>query len=89
MPHDTPVLTRFVRRDTTDKLMFGFVQGVQAALPSVGVEKALELFRSAMQIPAPDWNVKSQRIRYQRILTEYFEDKRTKRPHGEEEQARQ
>lgn len=81
MPHDTTLLTRFVRRDTADKLMFGFVQGVQAALPSVGVEKALELYRQAMRIQAPDWNGHSQKVRYQRMLTEYFHDQR-ERPHA-------
>ena len=81
MPHDTTLLTRFVRRDTADKLMFGFVQGVQAALPSVGVEKALELYRQAMRIQVPDWNGHSQKVRYQRMLTEYFNDQR-ERPHG-------
>jgi hypothetical protein len=56
--------------------MFGFVQGVQAALPSVGVEKALELYRKAMNVDAQKWNNSSQRIRYQRMLSEYFKDQR-------------
>lgn len=75
MSQSTP-LTRFVRRHTTDVLMFGFVQGVQAALPSVGVDKALELYRKAMRVPQEEWNGPSQRVKYQRMLGEYFEDQR-------------
>lgn len=78
MPPATDRLTKFLRLDTSDKIMFGFVQGMQRALPGVGVEKALLLFAKWYGIDGPGFNLNSQRIRYNRMLRDFYQDKKTK-----------
>jgi hypothetical protein len=76
VPHATDRLTAFQRLDTSDKVMFGYVQGIKRALPSVPVEKALAMFAKDYGVSGFKLNV--QRKRYQRILKDFFEDQRTK-----------
>lgn len=84
MPHGNDRLSAFQRRDTADKVMFGFVQGLQFGLPAVSVEKALEAFSSnVMKAPPGSFNVESERKRYQRILEDYYEDQKTPVSDGE------
>lgn len=84
MPAESSLLTAFQRRDTVDKLMFGWVQGMQRALPGVGVEKALALFAKEYHLSEADFNVESQRIRYQRMVKEFWDDRKTKN-HGKDQ----
>ena len=85
------MLPAFVRRDAFDHIMFGYVWGIRAgvvkALPGVtaegakkalSVEVALECFRVEFRIPPEQFNVASQRIRYYRMLREYWHDRKTK-----------
>lgn len=83
MPADSSLLTAFQRRDTVDKLMFGFVQGAQRMLPGVGVEKALAIFAKEYHLDDTTFNLQSQKVRYQRMLKEFYEDRKTK-SHGEQ-----
>jgi hypothetical protein len=83
MPAESSLLTAFQRRDTIDKLMFGFVQGAQRMLPGVGVEKALSIFAKEYHLDETTFNLQSQKVRYQRMLKEFYEDRKTK-THGQE-----
>ena len=83
MPSDSSILTAFQRRDTVDKLMFGFVQGAQRMLPGVGVEKALAIFAKEYGLEDADFNIQSQKVRYQRMLRDFYEDRKTK-SHGDQ-----
>lgn len=76
MPHATDRLTAFQRLDTSDKVMFGYVQGMKRALPSVPVDKALAMFANDYGVTG--FKVSVQRKRYQRILKDFFEDRKTK-----------
>ena len=83
MPAESSLLTAFQRRDTIDKMMFGFVQGIQRVLPGVGVEKALAIFAKEYGLNDQHFNIQSQKSRYQRMLKEFWEDRKTRAPHGD------
>lgn len=78
MPTESSLLTSFQRRDTIDKLMFGFVQGAQRMLPGVGVEKALAIFAKEYGLDEETFSVSVQRARYQRMLKDFYEDRKTR-----------
>ena len=84
MPQESSLLSAFQRRDTADKLMFGWVQAFQRALPGVSVEKALAIFATHFGIPEAHFNVASQKTRYQRMLREFWDDRKTK-PNGKDQ----
>lgn len=83
MPHPSTALSSFARRDTVDKLMFGFVQGVLAGVPNTTIEKALSIFAIKFSLPPEEFNVVSQRVRYGRMLKEFYEDQSTSSKHRE------
>ncbi len=92
MPAATPMLSAIARRDYIDKVMFGYVRGMQACvrrvLPgvieedvpkAVSIETAIECFAKDFGIPPEQWNVKSQSIRYQAMVKEFYADQRSAR----------
>lgn len=98
MPQEGTLLPAFVRRDAFDHIMFGYVWGVRTgvikALPGVtpegaqkaiSVEVALGLFRDEFKLPPEQFNLASQRIRYYRMLREYWQDRKTKKLHAAQE----
>lgn len=76
VPHDTPMMTSFLRRDAQDKLMFGWVRATKKLLPAVSLERSLAMF--AHEFGIREFNAASQRIRYQRMEKEFFEEQRQK-----------
>ena len=76
------LLSRFARLDTADKVMFGYIQGMQRALPGVGVEKAIAMFAKDMGIEGINTSV--QKVRYQRMLKDFYEDRKTA-SHGQDQ----
>ena len=77
MPHPSSLLTAFARRDTVDKVMFGWVRAFSKALPGVSTVRALEMFAKEMGIEE-GFNVESQKTRYERMLKEFYEDQKSK-----------
>jgi len=86
-------LSAFERRDTRDKVMFGFVMGMRRGLkfglpgvPETDVEKhvtikeALKTFAEHYGIPDEHFNVASQEVRLAGIISDWREDQKTKEP---------
>lgn len=82
-------MSSWLRRDSLDKLMFGYVlgmrSGVNRALPgvskaeaikAVSLESALAAFAKDMGLTEADFNIKSQVTRYQRMQREFYDDLR-------------
>ncbi len=78
MPHPSGVLTAFARRDTIDKLMFGWVRCMTTTLPGVSKEKALAMFAKEFSLADEEFNIPSQAARYTRMMREFYEDQKTK-----------
>ncbi len=77
MPHPSPLLSAFARRDSIDKLMFGFVQGVLAGVPNTTVQKAVAMFAVKFSLPPDQFNIETQRVRYDRMVSEFYQEQRT------------
>lgn len=75
MPQANTALSAFVRRDGLDKIMFGYVQAY-TEFPGISVEKALAMF--AKRYSLAEFNVASQKTRYQRMVKEFWTDKKSK-----------
>ena len=76
MPHPSSLLSAFARRDTVDKVMFGWVRGMTRALPGVSTARALEMFAKEMGIE-DGFNVESQKTRFERMLKEFYQDQKS------------
>lgn len=91
MPHPSGLLTSFARRDSIDKVLFGWVRGITRTLPGVSVEKALALFAKEFDLKPDEFNILSQEKRYQRMVKEFWADKRTdhvtRKPENEGDRA--
>lgn len=77
MPHASGLLTAFARRDTIDKVMFGWVRGVTRVLPGVGVKQAITIFAKEYGLGPAEFNVDSYEKRYARMLKDFYEDQKT------------
>lgn len=73
MPHDSTLLTAFIRRDGFDKLLFGWVRCGLRFLPGVSIEKSLQAFAHEFGLGPEEFNVKTQARRYRRMQHEFFE----------------
>lgn len=91
MPQPSGTLSAFARRDTFEKVMFGFVHGVRRgykrALTGVSeerieeyisVEMALRDFATIFGLAPHEFNVSSHETVYRRMVKEFHEDQRTK-----------
>jgi hypothetical protein len=90
MPHESPILSEFLRRDAFDLIMFGYVMGMRSGVPKVlpGVsaarapkvitlEDALVTFARDMGLAPEQFNIKSQITRYNRMVKDFYKDQRT------------
>lgn len=87
MPHPSGNLSAWLRRDAQDKMMFGYVygmqRGVRTALPGVteakvishtSIEAAIEAFAKEFGVVL---NVKAQAVRFARMRAEFLAEQRT------------
>lgn len=86
MPHSSGILSAWQRRDGIDKLMFGWVRAGQRLMPGVSVERLLEAFVREFGLTAQQFNIGSQRKRYERMQAEFFDDQKTEN-HAPRDQA--
>lgn len=77
MPPGSNLLTAFQRRDTIDKVMFGWVRCMTRTLPGVSVESALTSFAKEYHLEPKDFSITSQKTRYQRMVKEFLNEGRT------------
>ena len=74
MPNPSRLLTAFARRDTVDKLLFGWVECMLTTLPGVSIQQALAAFAKKYEIAPADFNIESQATRYQRMVKDFYRD---------------
>lgn len=75
---DALSIDAFVRHDTTDKIMWGYVRGLRKGLPAVSIQRAIESF--AQEIGLSEINVESWKTKYVRMTKEFYEQQRTQPP---------
>lgn len=62
-------IEKFYRFQTFDHILFGYVQGLRKALPSMKVSDAIKLFLETFEIQEDDYCFDSARQTYYRILS--------------------
>lgn len=58
------------KRIAMDILMFGFIEGMKAALPSMTVKDCLIMFQKKNNLSETEFPLDSARVTYQRMLKE-------------------
>lgn len=66
-------IDKFYKFQTFDHLMFGYVQGLRKALPSMKVSQAIKLFLEAFAIEEDNYCFETARGQYYRILNSIVE----------------
>lgn len=83
MPTASSRLSAFHRRDTSDHVMFGWVRAITRNFPGISVESALRTFQKEEGLKDSEFNVATEKTRYQRMLKDYWTDKATA-PNGKQ-----
>lgn len=64
---------RFYRVQTFDHVLFGYVQGLRRALPSMSVSEAVRTFLDAFQIPEDEYCFDAAKATYYRLINAMVE----------------
>lgn len=76
MSKDKPIeriIPAMYKKKAIDQLLFGFVQGAQAALETVSTEEAILMFLKAYNLSEDDYPLRSARRTVERMKTDYIE----------------
>ncbi len=66
-------IDKFYKFQTFDHICFGYVQGLRKALPSISVNKAIEIFLNTFEIEEDEYCFDAARTTYYRILSSIVE----------------
>lgn len=67
---------KLYRANAIDLMMFGYVNGVRAALHTVSVHKALEMFMSEFALDEDDYSIETAHVLYNRMNNQLKETKK-------------
>lgn len=65
-------IPKFHRRKAFDLMMFGYVEGVKAALPTLSVMECLIMFARSNNLTEEEYPLESARSTYNRMKKEYL-----------------
>jgi len=66
-------IPKLYKRQALDLLMFGFVQGMFAAMPSLSLKDCLIMFMRRYKLSEDDYHYDSARVTYDRMNKEFFD----------------
>lgn len=66
-------IPKFYKRQSLDTLMYGFVEGVTRALPTVSISDSITLFQQRFNLKPDDYPIDTARRTYNRMNHEYFD----------------
>jgi hypothetical protein len=66
-------MPKLYKRQALDLMMFGFVNGMQSALPSMSLKNCLVYFQKRHNLSEDDYNLDSARITYYRMQKDFKE----------------
>lgn len=67
---------KFANRAAFDLMLFGYVEGVKRALPSVSIEQILNMFANHYKLTYKDFDIDAARSAYSRMKRELIENER-------------
>lgn len=65
---------KLYKRKAIDLLMFGFVEGMKAALPSLTIQECIIMFQKKINVCDNQYPVESARTVYNRMQKEYTQN---------------
>ncbi len=65
------VIPRLYKRSAEDKLMYGYVLGMQRALPSVNTMKCITMFLKDFELEEDDYPLESAYTTFKRLKAEH------------------
>lgn len=71
--HISISIPKIYRRSSLDMLMFGFVEGMKAALPSLTIQECLIMFQKKTNLSDDQYPLESARTIYNRMQKEYIQ----------------
>ena len=71
--HISISVPKMYRRNSLDLIMFGFVEGMKAALPSLTIQECLIMFQRKASLSDNEYPLESARMAYYRMQKEYTE----------------
>jgi hypothetical protein len=71
-------IPKLYKRTALDLLMFGFVNGMKTALPSMTTKACLAMFQKKIILTEDEYPLDCARVTYQRMQNEYIDLKKTK-----------
>lgn len=72
---DIPLL---YQRQCLDHIMFGYVNGIKKAMPSVGIAECIQYFMEDNGLEEEDFPLETACTTYWRMMKEYYESQRSK-----------
>jgi hypothetical protein len=70
-------IPKLYRRQALDMLMFGFVGGMKAALPSLTINECLQMFQKEHSFSEDEYPLRSAWQTYNRMMEEYHDTRRS------------
>lgn len=70
-------IPKMFKRQALDNLLFGFIEGMKAALPSLTINECIEMFQYKFDLSEDEYPLRSAWQTYNRMTKEYFDTKRT------------
>jgi hypothetical protein len=64
---------KLYRRNALDLMMFGFIEGVKTAMPTLTIQQCIILFNKKINTPNEDYSIEVDRNKYNRMKNEYYE----------------
>jgi hypothetical protein len=64
---------KLYKRNALDLMMFGFIEGVKTAMPTLTIQQCIILFNKKINTPNEDYSIEVDRNKYNRMKNEYYE----------------
>jgi hypothetical protein len=68
----TVSIPKMYRRKALDLLMFGFIEGMKSAMPTLTIQECIIMFNKKIDTRNEDYSIEVNRTTYNRMKKEYY-----------------
>jgi hypothetical protein len=66
-------IPKLYRRKAFDLLMFGFIEGMKSAMPTLTIQECIVMFNKKIDTRNEDYSIEVNRTTYNRMKKEYYD----------------